>query len=156
MWKLLRILPIFLLASFGLFGQVGEVDHWEAIFNSNAIFKYWSSNKGIPDINWRANDFNADSWDEGRGGIGYGDDDDSTIIDICNSVFLRTSFNIINTSDIAEAVLYIDFDDAFVAYLNGVEIARSDGLDDAYPDIFQLSTVDHEAGSIEKFKIDSQ
>jgi hypothetical protein len=41
------------------------------------------------------------------------------------SVYMRYDFTISDTSKIEEAILHVDYDDAFVAYLNGVEIARS-------------------------------
>ena len=59
-----------------------------------------------------------------QGGFGCGDGDDSTIINSTISLFLRNQFSIIDTSEIGSLVLDIDFDDAFVAYLNDVEIAE--------------------------------
>ncbi len=41
------------------------------------------------------------------------------------SVFVRKDFNVADPDLIASVVLDIDYDDAFVAYLNGVEIARA-------------------------------
>ncbi len=40
---------------------------------------------------------------------------------------------------------YIDYDDAFVAYLNGTEIARSANLPSGTPGISAVLTVDREA-----------
>ena len=37
---------------------------------------------------------------------------------------MRKTFNVPDTSDIARIVFQMDYDDGFVAYLNGVEIAR--------------------------------
>lgn len=58
---------------------------------------------------------------------------------------MRTSFNLVDVNTIAEVVLNMDYDDAFVAYLNGVEIARSSGLSGNFPAATQTSTSNHEA-----------
>ena len=50
--------------------------------------------------------------------------DDETIILPSISLFARKEFVIENLDNIIGAVLHIDFDDSFVAYINGVEIAR--------------------------------
>lgn len=74
--------------------------------------------------NWNQLSFN-DEWQEGMGGFGYGDEDDNTVIDPTVSVLLRREFEVTNPESVAEAFLFMDYDDAFVAYVNGVEIARS-------------------------------
>ena len=78
-----------------------------------------------PDSNWRKINFDDSTWLQGQGGIGYGDGDDTTIINPVNSLYLRKTFTIVDTSDIVAGVLDIDFDDNFTAYLNNVEIARA-------------------------------
>ena len=77
-----------------------------------------------PSPAWSVLPFNDSSWNVGNSGIGYGDGDDSTVIANTVSLYLRKQFNIIDTSVIQEAKLHMDYDDGFVAYLNGVEIAR--------------------------------
>ena len=58
-------------------------------------------------------------------GIGYGDEDDGTTIESTLSVYIHTSFEIKALEEVATAVLLVDYDDGFIAYLNGVEVARS-------------------------------
>ncbi|MBK7712058.1 MAG: hypothetical protein IPJ37_14635 [Bacteroidales bacterium] len=74
---------------------------------------------------WRNNGYNSSSWNTGRSGFGYGDGDDATLLPNIISVFIRREFTITNLQDIQELVLSIDYDDGFVAYINGHEIARS-------------------------------
>ena len=69
-------------------------------------------------------DYDSGSWPSGPGGFGFGDGDDNTIISRTSSVYIRKEFNILDTSIIETALLHMDYDDGFVAYLNGVEIAR--------------------------------
>ena len=78
-----------------------------------------------PDASWKTADFVKTAWSSGPGGIGYGDDDDATVIEPTLSVFMRTDMQVVDPDEILQARLLIDYDDAFVAYLNGVEIGRS-------------------------------
>jgi hypothetical protein len=122
--------------------QGQSIDHWEtAVFNNDT----WSYFVGTsePDANWRSLSFDDSAWLKGPGGIGYGDNDDNTIISPCPSVFIRHKFNVADTALIARALLSMDYDDAFVAYLNDVEIGRS-GITGVHPAYNQMGT-DHEA-----------
>jgi len=141
--SLIPLIIVLITLSVQVNGQ--QTDHWETVFHSNSEFSYFSSSEGIAPDNWRTPEYDAAAWKTGIGGIGYGDDDDNTIIPSCISLNLRKSFQIIDKSVIAEAVLHMDYDDAFVAYLNGVEIARSSGLSDPYPAYNTASTANHEA-----------
>lgn len=101
------------------------VQHWETAIRDNMVWKYIN-----PDSNtasdWMSPSFNDSSWMEGQGGFGFSDDDDNTIFSSgFISVYTRRKFIIPDTSKIVAAILHVDFDDAFVAYLNGIEIARS-------------------------------
>ena len=144
---------------FSLLSQ--SIDHWETVvFESD----YWKYYVGIsePDSNWRTIAYNDSLWQNGQGGFGYGDGDDSTIINSTISLYLRNQFSIIDTSEIGSLVLDIDFDDAFVAYLNDVEIARSNiGIYGDHPAYNQVANTYKEAqmyqgGSPDQFIIDSQ
>lgn len=78
------------------------------------------------DESWITTDFDDAAWRTGQLGIGYGDGDDTTpIASGTRSVFLRKTFSISDINNIEELILDIDYDDSFVAYLNGVEVARS-------------------------------
>ncbi|NBC83346.1 MAG: T9SS type A sorting domain-containing protein [Bacteroidetes bacterium] len=61
----------------------------------------------------------------GPTGIGSGDDDDSTNISPgITSLYMRHTFDIQDTSSIEWLFFNMDYDDGFVAYINGKEIAR--------------------------------
>ncbi|MBL0137617.1 MAG: CotH kinase family protein [Bacteroidetes bacterium] len=98
--------------------------HWETAVKENDTWKYRANTTAAPDTNWRNVSFNDGSWSGGTGGIGFGDTDDGTTVATCISVYSRKTFTIADTSKIFESVLNVDYDDGFVAYLNGVEIAR--------------------------------
>jgi len=144
----------------GVTGQPAT-DHWETVFYADTLFRYATSNDGEPPAGWREPSFDDHTWAEGHGGIGYGDNDDRTVIAKCNALYYRTTFVIHDTSVITAAALDIDYDDAFVAYLNGTEIARSPGLSSPYPAWDEISTYNHEAhmysgGRPEQFFVDKE
>ncbi len=101
-----------------------DVDHWEIAVLSDDLWYYSLGNNSIPP-GWKAEGFNVQQWQQGAGGFGYGDGDDQTILPNTLSVYLRTEFDIVEESDISALSLLADYDDGFVAYLNGVEIARN-------------------------------
>jgi hypothetical protein len=90
----------------------------------------WAYFKGTvaPPANWNTLGFNDASWLTGTSGIGYGDGDDATVLsDMQNSytsVYTRRAFDVPNPAAIGALELRADYDDGFVAYLNGVEVAR--------------------------------
>lgn len=120
-------------------------DHWEVPVYPQLPWKYFLGTVNPP-TNWSDITFNDASWLTGIGGIGYGDGDDSTITPPITSVFMRTSFNIADTSKIPTALLFLDYDDGFVAYLNGVEIARANlGIYGDRPNFNTWAYDEHEA-----------
>ncbi len=115
------------------------------LINQGDIFKYDIPNTE-PNPNWKNLNFNVSSWANGATGFGYNDGDDNTTIPYGTlSVYLRKNFNITNVDDIISLILDIDYDDAFVAYINGVEVTRANigGVPPPF-DSGDIST-DHEA-----------
>jgi hypothetical protein len=101
------------------------IDHWESAVLPSDTFRYLEPDASTP-VNWNTLDYTAASWGEGIAGFGYGDGDDNTLTSSSiPSVYIRREFEITDTSVIECAILHVDYDDSFVAYLNGVEIARS-------------------------------
>ena len=135
-------------------------DHGEVPVLPELIWKYFEGNSQPP-TNWNLPSFNDASWNSGQGGIGYGDGDDSTVIAPTISCFLRTSFTLPDTSNIAVALMAIDYDDGFVAYLNGVELKRNNvGVKGVPPLYSDYAYDEHEAqeyqgGSLEFYFIDN-
>jgi len=93
------------------------------IVESTKEWTYQEGNANIP-VDWNTLGFDESAWLVGNGGIGYGDGDDSTVVPDVRSVYMRQQFTIDNLSEITDLSLYGSFDDGFVAYLNGFEIAR--------------------------------
>ena len=152
---------IFFLAFLPVVSFSQNIDHWETAVFDNDIWKYLEGTFD-PDTNWRKLAFNDASWSQGQGGVGYGDGDDNTNINSVTSLYLRKTFTIIDTSEIEAAILHVDYDDAFVAYLNNVEIARANiGSVGDHPLYNQGSSSLHEAqmyqgGNPDQFVINTQ
>jgi hypothetical protein len=118
------------------------VDHWETVVMANDTWSYFPGNSEPP-FNWNLISFDESSWQTGPGGIGYGDGDDATVISPVTSVYLRIKFNLTDTSAISMALLHVDFDDGFVAYMNGHEIARANlGTSGTRPPYSELAILD--------------
>jgi len=124
---------------------VGTSDRWHFFRGSVA-----------PPANWNEVDFDPDDWEEGPGGFGYGDFDDQTVLDDMQgnylTVFIRRDFTVDldDLEGLADLILEVDYDDGFVAYLNGTEFARSNVGDTGFSTAANGS---HEAGSPERFPV---
>jgi len=81
---------------------------------------------------WTKREYDDTDWEVGEAGFGYADNDDRTVlVDMQGNysvVYIRREFDLrefeVEADQIAEIGLMINFDDAFVAYLNGKEVAR--------------------------------
>jgi len=137
-------------------GSTYLVDHFESPITYEALWSYTIPNAALP--NWYTNSYDASGWSQGKMSVGYGDGDDSTdITGPATTVYARINFNISNFNDIVKTMLDIDYDDGFVAYLNGVEIAR-EGLVGAPPNFDELAA-DHESqlyqgGNLSSYDLD--
>ncbi len=114
------------------------------LINQGDLFKYLIPS-AEPSSNWNSSSFDDSNWSNGASGFGYADGDDATLIPNGTlSVYLRKSFNLTNVADIISLILDIDYDDAFVAYINGVEIARAN-IDGVPPPYNASTNQEHEA-----------
>ncbi|MFT5184695.1 MAG: hypothetical protein ACI84C_001828 [Flavobacteriales bacterium] len=122
-----------------------EVDHWESVVLAEQEWSYLLP-LGQPNANWKQLDYNDSFWSTGNGGFGYGDGDDATTFPATPSIYLRKAFEIVDLNDVEEMIFNMDYDDGFVAYLNGVEIARANvGTPGDTPDWDIELDMDHEA-----------
>ncbi len=105
--------------------------HWETIIDWGDEWKYLVPT-AEPAANWRALEFDDSAWLTGPSGFGYDDGDDATNVGSPDpfqpspiAVFIRKKIIIENINDVTGAMLHVDYDDGFVAYWNGEEIARA-------------------------------
>lgn len=129
---------------------IGEGDAWR-------YFKGESEPSG-GSLAWADPQFDDTDWDLGPSGFGYGDGDDGTELldmrDNYTTVYIRKTFEIPDPGGVGDLELVVDYDDGFVAYLNGTEVERANLGDPGVPVPFDaLADGNHEAGTPETFDI---
>jgi len=96
-----------------------------------AVWKYLDdgSNQGTA---WRSTNFNDGAWSSGPAQLGYGDNDEATVVKFGpNSAnkfvttYFRRTFPVTNLAEVTALVLRLLHDDGAVVYLNGDEVFRS-------------------------------
>ena len=118
--------------------------HYKTLINQGDSFRYLVPASNLSG-NWKNLAYDDGNWQLGNSGFGYADGDDETQIDAgISSVYVRKSFTITNLELMTELWFDIDFDDGFVAYINGTEIARSNILG-ASPSFDAVTVTDREA-----------
>ena len=127
------------------------------VFEHGVAWRYCKGTQEPPsDWATRADATLGGAWATGPGGFGYGDDDDATVLsDMQNgytTFYIRHSFVPGALDPDQQLTLRVDYDDGFVAYLNGTEVARANasGTPPAYN---AVATAQHEAGVPELFSI---
>ena len=118
--------------------RVNIISEWETIIDVGDSWYYSVANQQPP-LNWNQLGFNFSSWSIGPSGFGYGDGDDNTEIPNTISVYLIKPFSITNVEQIKKIAFHIDYDDGFVAYLNGQEFARDNII--GSPPAFDQGTI---------------
>lgn len=103
----------------------------QSIVGLQENWKYHDQGENLG-TSWREADYDDSSWAEGIAELGYGDGDESTVVSFgpdANNKFVTTYFRKAFQYSGAEGMTSCNFsvrrDDGMVAYLNGVEVARS-------------------------------
>ncbi|MCP5518112.1 MAG: DUF1800 family protein [Verrucomicrobiales bacterium] len=123
------------------------------LVRAGALWRYAKGTQAPPPT-WNQPGFDDAEWLRGATGIGYGDDDDATVLEDMRqtadqpgylTVFMRRSFRVADPAAVDQLVFRVDYDDGFVAWLNGVEVARAN-VTGATPRFDQRASDTHEAG----------
>ncbi|MGJ8643183.1 MAG: lamin tail domain-containing protein [Luteolibacter sp.] len=111
---------------------------------------------------WFGTDFNASSWSTGPSQLGYGDDDEATVVGFIDTdpgtngdqknattYFRKSGINIADLSVFESFTLNYTFDDGIAIYVNGQEVERQNLADDAAYDTYaDDASADNQFGSI--------
>ena len=119
----------------------------------------WSFRKGTkpfsaPESAWRERGFDDSSWSVGPSGFGYGDLDDNTVLedmrDNYKTLAIRKRFVLDEAQLDASSSFFLRmrYDDGFVAFVNGVEVARANCKDRVWN---AIALGPHEASTFELF-----
>ena len=121
-------------------------------FGSAMVFLSNSTDPGLG-TSWVAPGFDDSTWQAGIYGVGYETDPPgaenlalTTVPSDSRSVFSRASFNITDVSQILNLFLGCDFDDGYIAWLNGVEVFRSTNMP-AGPPAWDSTPSSHESSN---------
>ena len=108
---------------------------------------------------WTRLTYDDAAWLAGPSGFGYGTDcaasRGTTLTDMQSppatpgyvSLYLRKEFWVANPAAVLTLTMTADYDDAFVAYINGTEVARSTNVTGTPPLFGALATGDHECSA---------
>lgn len=90
---------------------------------------------------WRASSYDDDAWASGPAELGFGENDQSTLIASNRqfTTYFRHAFTVDNPAAFGSLLMRLKRDDAGVVYLNGTEIYRSPNLP-AFPAAIGYST----------------
>ncbi len=99
------------------------VVQWDAKIDWGDSWNYWIGNSA-PTTDWELPETDISFWPIGPSGFGYGDGDDNTEIEQAISVYVKKEFYIPDSSKVKKALFHLDYDDGYIAYLNGVEFSR--------------------------------
>lgn len=117
---------------------------WNTIINQGDNWKYFVPSSDIGS-DWKTGSFSDADWNTGPSGFGIGDDDDATNTGSIISLYVRKVFSVTDVDKVKRMLLHMDYDDGFVAYVNGQEVARANigvvGVNVNYNDV----ATDHEA-----------
>ncbi len=100
------------------------------LITPGSAWKYLD-NGSDPGIAWRTNTFNDSSWLSGGAQLGFGDGDETTVINggpATNrfvTTYFRRAFSAANVGAIGGLTLHLLRDDGAVVYLNGTEVYRN-------------------------------
>ena len=98
---------------------------WYTLIDINQSWRYLVPSTE-PSSTWKSFGFTETGWQTGPSGIGFGDNDDNTVIPSGKmSVFMRKKFTMAQLDKLKSLWLHMDYDDGFVAYINGTEIVRA-------------------------------
>jgi len=121
------------------------VQKWDAIITESDQWSYWVGSSEPPS-DWMKSENVPVGWSSGPSGFGYGDNDDNTIIVKTMSVFVRKSFQLDLPESVSKLLFHLDYDDGYVAYLNGVEFSRRNmGTPNSQVQYNSAATALHEA-----------
>jgi len=100
------------------------------IISSNVDWKYYNDGT-LPAANWMDKTFDDSGWPEDSSKFGYGEADESTVLDFGGDInnkytttYFRKSFKFIDTTQFKNIALLTLVDDGAIFYLNGVELIR--------------------------------
>jgi hypothetical protein len=132
------------------------------LLSRGSFWKYFDGGV-LPDSSWNSRNYDDGSWKSGQAQLGYGDGDEATVVsygpnpnDKYITTYFRTSFQVVDISNIQNLTVKLLRDDGAIVYLNGNEIVRSNMPNGIIGnDTFASSTVsDNDEDNFFEFTVD--
>lgn len=113
------------------YGYLPEVD---TLVGNGAQASVFVPNNDALGTTWTTANFNDAAWSTGLTGVGFGSNFaglvgknvQSAMQNVNSSIYVRVPFEVGSLAAVDALHLKMQYDDGFVAYLNGVEVARND------------------------------
>jgi WD40 repeat protein/tetratricopeptide (TPR) repeat protein len=133
----------------------------EDLVPAGSVWKYLDdgSDQGTA---WREVGFDDSAWQSGPAQLGYGDDDEATLVQFGPdaehkhaTTYFRHSFEAPNVAEIQDVILGLVRDDGAAVYLNGIEIVRENlPADAAFDDYAAAGVVGIDESKPSYFSVD--
>jgi predicted MPP superfamily phosphohydrolase len=105
-------------------------------------------------LRWTDTSYPDSSWSIDRAEMGFGDGDETTVLDSTSKTcYFRKDFYLDDPENYHNLSLHINYDDGFVAYVNGVERARSASMPEGKTNYHTLARTEHEGGTFETYNM---
>jgi hypothetical protein len=105
-------------------------------------------------LDWTQESFPDENWIHDRAEFGFGEGDETTeLVPGRVTYYFRYAFDAEALENAGTMTLEVNYDDAFVAYINGLEVARSANMPAGVPDDNTLALWEHEGGQFETFDL---
>ena len=152
--RIARISMLFILCLLQLHSLVGQVD-----FPTGSSFRYLKgSDAGSLVSDWMNQDFDDSSWSQGDAPFWYGDGSGGTNLeDMQNNysvLYLRSVFTVTKADSLMDLLIFCDYDDGFVVWINGQRVFSRFA-----PDVLSdqaLASGLHESGQLENYAMDTE
>jgi len=102
----------------------------EMLIPAGSRWRYWD-NGTKPAETWHEPDFDDRDWATGPAQLGYGDNDEATVVSYGPDAsrkhityYFRHSFEVSDPADIEQLFLHLVRDDGIAVYINGIELLR--------------------------------
>ncbi|MBA2320451.1 MAG: lamin tail domain-containing protein, partial [Deltaproteobacteria bacterium] len=121
------------------------VGSWDTRVDQGDTWRYFEVSSFLSP-EWKNAGFDDSAWPSAPSGFGFGDADDATEVG-AHVLYVRTTVTLTaeEAADLEAVYLHVDYDDSFVAYLDGVEIAREGiGFPGTPPSWDALADSEHE------------
>lgn len=128
----------------------------DTLVAANAACRYLVPANNSVDATWTARTFNDVAWSNGISGLGYDNEltytllFGTTVTNTTIDIYVRYAFAIPSEKNYNTLTLQVKYDDGFIAYLNGTEVARANAPANALYN--SIATAGHDDGQAVVFQ----